>query len=159
MQIIMNTICTVTAFGMLSSLVVALIPGSSGLKQAMRFISGLICIVLILPIFNIDFSSFDFSNYQTQDATDTTYTNSLLENRMLKAVEKEITEKSKPILKKHGATLAKVAVDVEILDESGIFIHSVNYIVTDSLSAYDTLANELSYATGYICKVVSEEEQ
>lgn len=156
MKTLLNIICSVTSFSMLSAVIITLIPNASKLKKSLAVLSGLICILMLLPIFKIDVKEFSIDVSQSQQAVDI---DSLLNDRITAAIKAEITEISTPILKKYEVYSAKVTLDAEILDESGIFIRSINYIVTEGLSSKSALEQELQSATGYNCKVICGEEQ
>lgn len=156
MKTLLNIICSVTSFSMLSAVIITLIPNASKLKKSLAVLSGLICILMLLPIFKIDVKEFSIDVSQSQQAVDI---DCLLNDRITAAIKAEITEISTPILKKYEVYSAKVTLDAEILDESGIFIRSINYIVTEGLSSKSALERELQSATGYNCKVICGEEQ
>ncbi len=157
MQALLNVICSVTSFCVLSAVIISVIPPNARLKRSLGVLSGLVCLVLLLPLFKISIS--DFSIEQDSATVAVSDIEELINNRIADAVIAQITEVSTPILNKYGITYANATLDAQILDENGIFIRSVNYIVTDSLSSKSAVEAELTAATGYYCKIISKEEK
>ncbi len=153
MQFIVDTVCSVVSFLIVSSVLISVLPNQSGLKKAISVLSGVICIIMILPLTKADVSDFEIDINTAQQTSDI---NNMLNDRIELIVKSDIIQKSAETLKKHGVNLATVTLDAEILDESGILVRNVNYIIKDNLLSGESLERELQELIGYNCKIISE---
>ncbi len=157
MQMLLNVICSVTAFSVLAAVIISLIPNESKLKKPLTVLSGLIFVLILLPLFRINVTDLNFNI--SEQSKYSSKIDSYLLDKISEPVKNDIINKSKPILNKYGVENVSVSFDAEFLDERGIFVSSVNYIIHESLSGSESLERELSEVTGYICTVKCGEAQ
>lgn len=158
MNILIKVTCSVAVFSVFSAIILALIPDSTKLKQPLTVLSGLITVILLLPLANIDINDFDLSF--AEQAVNSDDISAFIDQRITSAAESDIKEKSKPVLRKYGIDNARVSADLKIVPENGIIVKRVNYIISEGLSSgVEPLRDELCAATGYTCYVMIEEEQ
>ena len=156
MQELIKTVSSVAVLSIVVALIVSIIPCSAKLKKSLTVLTGLMCVMIIIPLFKANIFDFDLEYDTTEIHSESI--DRLLSERITESVKSEINGISEPILKKYGVSNAQITLDIGILSESGIFINSINYIISDGLSSTEAMASELSSATGCVCTVTLKEE-
>ncbi len=151
MQTILKAICSATSFCMISAIVISIVPCKDGTKRMLSALAGIICLIMLFPLLKVD-----YKNLNQEIDIEASYSEEI-EKYMIeqasKPIKTDISDKSKPIFDKYGINSAEIVLDAEIISESGIFVRSVNYIISDGLSSVEGLKGELINATGYNCNV------